>query len=145
MTQTQNANEGAAYAAKVARQVGDVAEPVPATKSAVGFTPGRWRASSMTMDRKEWALLNGKGGIQIVQRGEDVIAAVWCGDDRDGEEQANARLIAAAPELYEALSDLVSDPLRYNDNRIEIDCASHAAAMGRVLRARAALSKARGE
>lgn len=44
-------------------------------------------------------------------------------------------------KLRVALSDLVSDPLRYNGNRIEIDCASHAAAMGRVMRARVALAK----
>jgi len=48
-------------------------------------------------------------------------------------------LTAQLAACREALSDLVAEPLRYNDNRIEIDCASHAAAMGRVRRARAAL------
>lgn len=72
-------------------------------------TEGPWRSSCMVMDADDWTALNASGPkgsvIDIVQRGQDVIAAVWCGDDCDGEEAANARLIAAAPDLLEALED----------------------------------------
>ena len=47
-----------------------------------------------------------------------------------------AKLIAVA----EAAPSLVTAPLRYNDKRIEIDCASHADAMERVRKVRTALS-----
>jgi hypothetical protein len=52
------------------------------------------------------------------------------------------RVRAAAPELLEALKELVSSPLRYNSDRIEIDCDSHAEAIERVRKARAAIAKA---
>lgn len=60
------------------------------------------------------------------------------------QEEANGRLIAAAPELLEALKALVDAPLRYNDKRIEIDCPSHSFAMEMVRTARAAIDKATG-
>lgn len=41
--------------------------------------------------------------------------------------------------LAKALEALVSLPVRYNGNRIEIDCASHSDAMERVRNARALL------
>jgi hypothetical protein len=51
-------------------------------------------------------------------------------------------LTSRVAELEGALERLVSEPLRYNGNRIEIDCASHADAMERVKKARAAIAKA---
>ena len=65
-----------------------------------------------------------------------------CKGGHDGAEPmlANARLIAAAPELYEALSDIMENPLYQtaiggNPNMVE-----------RLMeRASAALAKARGE
>lgn len=61
------------------------------------------------------------------------------------ERDANARLIAAAPTMLEALKALVDKPLRYNGNMIEIECNSHGAAMALVKSARAAIALAEGE
>lgn len=55
----------------------------------------------------------------------------------------HAHLIAAAPELYEALIALVDQDLTYNGAIIGIPTSSHADAIDVVNRARAALSKAR--
>jgi hypothetical protein len=62
------------------------------------------------MDKESWASLAGDHDLTIVRANwdtftGDVIACVWADDDHD--EMANARLIAAAPELYEALAEAV--------------------------------------
>ena len=75
------------------------------------FTPGPWHVAN---------------GVQIRSE-RDQIARVWM--MRSGEGKANARLIAAAPELYSALSRIVE-----GDN-----------SEGAFLEATAALAKARGE
>lgn len=63
-----------------------------------------------------------------------VIASLCPSNEACGvDQQANARLIAAAPELYEALEDLVS-----RVDYVLRDDAEHATA-------RAALAKARGD
>jgi hypothetical protein len=64
-------------------------------------TPGPWGVSAELHNRDErFILSDGEGG--------PVIAAVWpMGEDFDGTDdgtrEANARLVAAAPELFEAL------------------------------------------
>ena len=73
------------------------------------FTPGEWFASNMEMSKKNWALLNNGNPIEVVLRGHDVIAAVWCGDDKDGEEEANAELIASAPRTKEERDELLHE------------------------------------
>lgn len=55
-------------------------------QSGVGFTPGPWEVERSVM------------GCRSITRGEDLIASV-----EDAPRNANAYLIAAAPELYEAL------------------------------------------
>ncbi len=60
---------------------------------------------------------------------------------RDAVFAENQRLRQECAELRAVLAHLVSEPLRYNDSRIEIDCKDHAAAMERVRRARAILSR----
>ena len=70
------------------------------------FTKGDWKKYVMVMSPDDWAQINsGKYPITIVRRGADVIAAVWGIEDED--EQANADLFSAAPEMYEALADLI--------------------------------------
>lgn len=97
------------------------------------FTPGPWtchRNSSF------WEFGSNSEG----QLG-DVCASMFDGDgerpDAEKVMEANAHLIAAAPDLYDALSDLVSS----------LDCSEKD---GFIIRqeikvARAALAKARGE
>ena len=78
-------------------------------------TPGPWHTA-------------GEQGVQI-RSAKDQIAKVWT--MRGNEWKANARLIAAAPDLLEALQDMVSD---------------HASLSAATLAfARAAITKATGE
>lgn len=60
-------------------------------------------------------------------------------------ERRDARLIAAAPEMYAALKDLMSamDDVLYNADRVP-DCIV-AVAQNEMDKAKAALKKARGE
>lgn len=63
------------------------------------FTPGPWRAQELppreiTLKRRHWA-------IGQVNAPAKVVGLAF------GETDANARLIAAAPELYEALCRLI--------------------------------------
>lgn len=59
--------------------------------------------------------------------------------------QANARLIAAAPDLLEALVGLVDRDLTYDGPCIVIPAKSHVDAISIVRRARNAIARARGE
>lgn len=53
-----------------------------------------------------------------------------------------AHKLATYDDLLAKLKSLVDLPLRYNDNRIEIDCNSHTAAMRLVREARVAIGLA---
>ena len=65
-------------------------------------TPGPWH-----VEAEEWT--NGQG-IAICREGLGVIAVIDPGPaELRAEDEANARLIAAAPELKDALADLVFD------------------------------------
>lgn len=64
-------------------------------------------------------------------------------DMTDEENRANATLIAAAPELYEALEDLLG--YFRSGNAVDVERATIKANAPEVLAARAALKKARGE
>lgn len=74
-----------------------------------------------------WHVAN---GVQIRSE-RDQIAKVWM--MRHGEGQANAHLIAAAPDLLEALAEVVE----------WLELGDHAGPMHS--KARAAIAKARGE
>jgi hypothetical protein len=104
-------------------------------------TPGPWEDGTMSISKRNWALIHDGAEINIVKRGADVIAAVWCGDDEDGEEAANARLIAAAPELLEALEGL------YALAFVSLAVANHGGPeTTRIMQtARAVIAKAKGE
>lgn len=60
------------------------------------FTPGPWEVSKVY----------GQQGL-IVALGGEAIASVTGYYTRAGQTEGNARLIAAAPELYEALCELL--------------------------------------
>jgi hypothetical protein len=103
---------------------------------------GPWFASEMTMDKKLWAELNDGGPLlNIVQANwdgwqGDIVACVWSDDGHD--EAPTARLIAAAPDLYEALDDLVSFirahvPIMAGSPLLEDADAALARARGEVL------------
>lgn len=81
----------------------------------MSYTPGPWRV--------ERPYIRGAGRV---------IASLESGRDK-AEDAANAHLIAAAPELYEALVNLMDFLFHGKKDR------------QMILRARAALAKARGE
>jgi len=95
-------------------------------------TPGYYRASTMTMSRKAWASLN-QGPLNIVQRGQDVLAVVWCDDD--SSEQAQARLFAAAPDLLAERNRLATE--------LQHCLCAHEAANSALADARAELDRLR--
>ena len=76
------------------------------TETKVTHTPGPW--SYETDDSALNAVVYGKGRKQG-QRKQHV-AEVWSGDDRSTEvAEANARLIAAAPEMLEAIRKALNE------------------------------------
>ena len=100
-------------------------------------TPGPWSWNA------GYDKLTGAGGNMVLNSAD--YEGMWvCGVPFLEEGEANAFLIAAAPELLAALESLVNAPVRYSSNRIEIDCDSHGNAMKRMMDARAAIAKARG-
>lgn len=60
--------------------------------------------------------LNQKGGYSnsvVVRPAGEFPHGLWiadCGNDADGERIANARLIAAAPDMLDALKGILSNP-----------------------------------
>lgn len=114
------------------------------------FTAGPWFAETSDDGTRIYA-----GMLPGMTRNVVELADVWYPnhkDDRprDAERAANARLIAAAPTLYEALSDAerAIDSLERDDLGGIFD--GHGAQIGTVrdellAKVRAALSKARGE
>jgi hypothetical protein len=106
-------------------------------------TPGPMKAAKITVDRKQWAKTLSQNEIDVVLKGGSVIAAVWCAEDREGEEAANTRLFAAAPDMLAALEGIANTigalkslnmPRDSFDKLLEI-----------LDTARAAIAKARGE
>lgn len=106
-----------------------------------GWTPGPW-----VVDR-EWpnnkvrghTAISGSVGKPNEHRAMVQVVTSFDGDPyRQGD--ANARLIAAAPELAEALSDFLENPL------FQVGVGGNPNAVDAMLSsARLALSKARGE
>jgi hypothetical protein len=102
-----------------------------------GHTPGPWRATPNGYGR--WFV---HGGPDLISDGTGTSyqALVCGGNNHDTLTEANARLIAAAPELYEVLADIMENPIFQtaiggNPNMVE----------DLMARASAALAKARGE
>jgi hypothetical protein len=98
------------------------------------FTPGPWLIQ-IGFD-KEIFIVEGPEG----DPGGSILEGGFVLHD-DDENLANARLMAASPELYEALLDLSGATLILNTTN-----ETSMAALGRcVVRARHALARARGE
>ncbi len=95
-------------------------------------TPGPWNIDSM------------KAGSWFVSTGNDwsVCSRLSTVEHMEQQSYANARLIAAAPELLAALKILCDDDASYHGNEIRIACNSHGEAIERLRIARAAIAKA---
>ena len=89
-----------------------------------GFTPGPWFVGW------ENTICHGSGRFNEIPLSTGWIEGCWQGDDATEESIANARLIAAAPELYEALDRI------WNGDGLTAEAK---------LAAQLALAKARGE
>ena len=104
----------------------------------MSHTPGPW-----TVEQDNFG--DGDGWQTVVQAGKELVAAVWPSTEDDnnhdipGEGQANARLIAAAPDLLAALGLAETWLMRGAHDPL-------LAAEAEVLRSiRAAIAKAKGE
>ena len=93
-----------------------------------GFTPGPWEADFLAVG----------GGGQTVARAEIMRREHW--ETGAGEAQANARLIAAAPALYEALQGMMRHSCVADSAPEDKDGEDHIAES----KALAALKQARG-
>lgn len=100
--------------------------------AAQGHTPGKWEYTATVSfhDRPDLPC--------VVDEFRLVVAQCWDDGHTEEECEANARLIAAAPELLEALEDLLG--WRDDSNNLHKPIEVRAAYM----RARAAIAKARG-
>ena len=88
-------------------------------------TPGPWHQGGLDRHDKHWMreTRDAKGrGI------------AWCGTFPEDEAHANARLIAAAPEMLEALEEIVSAADGDGWSQLDAD----------LRKARAAIAKAKG-
>ena len=108
------------------------------------FTPGPWDISKVGYIHKNGVMhplsvdesrLEGESWIAMRKR----LAPEF--GEREAEAEANAHLIAAAPELYEALENLSG----LFGTLITYDSDKHKAIADDVQAARAALAKARGD
>ena len=112
------------------------------------WTPGPWRASVEEPPFRIGDCLQGQqiwGRCRIAFTERQNVGAA--------QEAANAHLIAAAPDLYEALSELLNGGMHkgpcdggQGETEYPDACTLHVAAFeARAAQSRAALAKARGE
>jgi hypothetical protein len=114
----------------------DAPKPTP-------WTPGPWIAAAKPSSVVGWPIV-ASGGRLISDlawqpKPEHVTAEEY--DAFYRECQSNATLIALAPELVEALAELVDQGLTIDGDTILVRCPSHAGAMQRLNKARALLSR----
>ena len=114
----------------------------------MSHTPGPWTITRMTrepetiLEMDESFIESSQGWANSGMAGKRTVAIVGHWKDRPNPE-ADARLIAAAPELLEALENLVEIEAR--DNKGDPDYASTDTWREEALEiARAAIAKARG-
>lgn len=99
--------------------------------SKASHTPGPWRFDeehNEIVGRPEW------GCIRFRVKGEWSVASVETDCGSDAEVEANARLIAAAPELLDALRSAVG----------AMEVLDHPKGYGALLKAQNAIAKAEG-
>lgn len=108
-------------------------------------TPGPWAVSKRGCDQFQTHAIieaaNDFPRVAVICSGESANDPPHFSRD---EAEANARLIAAAPEMLAALKRLCSDPATYDASDIRICCDSHSDAIARMIAARAAIAKAEG-
>jgi hypothetical protein len=97
------------------------------------FTPGPW--SAVNVGTKDEPMMSVKASRISGRQLRHEVAICATGDSPQEMENANAHLIAAAPELYEALDALFGG---VDDGKITVTPS-------KIHSARAALAKARGE
>lgn len=103
------------------------------------FTPGPWRLSmeSKRIIKKDFSAIGSNDGFLIASSMGRDDSGFYASDD---EADANALLIAAAPDLYEAATDALNVLDRSMDKP-----PSHNQIMAVLEKLSAALAKARGE
>jgi hypothetical protein len=110
------------------------------------FTPGPWQRADDDEWRIDGAEPSAACGVYVAtvasRHDFDVDHHEPLSDDLDAEFEANASLIAAAPDLYAALSALVTEIRAYCSPECDDEGAPGAA---ELKAADAALAKARGE
>jgi hypothetical protein len=101
-------------------------------------TPGPWEVAYLD-----------KNGQAVVKAEHIEIATCWhhCVGSIEKQMQANARLIAAAPELLEALQEAYGAPTDLTNAKchVGITTVERCHRCSRELKARAAIAKATGE
>jgi hypothetical protein len=102
-----------------------------------GFTSGPWFAKDAYRGQGFWIMREERGQGWVRDKRLDTPVGEF--------DEADARPIAAAPELEAELGELVDQNIEYSGECIVIRCGSHNAAIERVRNARAVLAKARGE
>jgi hypothetical protein len=126
----------------------------PPASGAASASPAFGRVSAIAALRGPWSF--GRTGpeqrmildaderyvcsVQIQQCGGGIIAA-----SMEPQRLARAVAILALPDLVAALAALVDQDMAYSGEYITIPCRDHSDALERVRKARAALTKARGE
>ena len=82
-------------------------------------TPGPWMYGALSVSRKDWRKLQPIGETAYGICGATLVVAIsGFGNATKPEDEANARLIAAAPELLEALKHARSQ-MQHPDQMID--------------------------
>jgi hypothetical protein len=115
------------------------------------FTPAPWRVDNPVLPRDGWGAREGEDRCELTCLPHPTFDAIeiYARRQRDdyAEHEANARLIAAAPDLYEALLEAkgLADMAVMSDDQEGTPSEDQAALEKLRAKIGAALAKARGE